>query len=357
MQTQTQHTQEIEQKALTPVVVRHEGVDWTLYQIDDGDAYIRDIDWAERLGYANPIDIRKLIRRLANAGRLGVIATVAKTSNSGGRPATEFYLTEAQALKVAARSETEFADAVLDELIRVYMAFRAGQLRQVSSVERPSGADLSLKELMAIFDARAEVLMDLRMGELTKQLDTVKQVLGVRSSIVQRIQVLEEQVAETNRRGRSIDQRPPDRDGEVWLSSGQMAAALGLSRSSFYVLLEDHPALRLHQRPDGYCRWPLYAMAEACAGLSSEGVLNLPRRGDRYLDAVRRWLEDPGAPGKHHLAQGTVTTDFILREVMREQVTRVGQTRVGMALAASGFKRMRCRDKQGDRHYYYRPRN
>lgn len=92
---------------------------------------IRDIDLGERLRYANPIDIRKLIRRLLSDGKLNdfeVFATVAKTSEQGGRPATEYWLSEAATLKIVAKSETAIADAILDDVIRVYMLARRGLL-------------------------------------------------------------------------------------------------------------------------------------------------------------------------------------------------------------------------------------
>jgi hypothetical protein len=40
----------------------------------------------------------------------------------------EYWLTEAQALKVSAKSETAIADQILDEVIRVFIAVRRGQL-------------------------------------------------------------------------------------------------------------------------------------------------------------------------------------------------------------------------------------
>lgn len=71
----------------------------TVTTIND-EARILDTDLAEALGYANPIDIRKLIRRHEGAlVALGFLATVANNHGGGrGRPAEAFYLTKKQAL-------------------------------------------------------------------------------------------------------------------------------------------------------------------------------------------------------------------------------------------------------------------
>ena len=90
---------------------------------------VRDTDLGERLGYDRPRDVRKLIERMEIAEKLKDVhrcATVAR----GAAPEvlTEYWLTEAQALKVAAKSETDVADALLDEMIRVFMLARRGLL-------------------------------------------------------------------------------------------------------------------------------------------------------------------------------------------------------------------------------------
>ncbi len=92
---------------------------------------VRDVDLAHRLVYRRPEKIRDLIRRLISDGKLNdveVFTTAGKTS--GGRPAREYWLTEAQALKVVAKSETAKADALLDEVIRVFMLAVDGLLPQ-----------------------------------------------------------------------------------------------------------------------------------------------------------------------------------------------------------------------------------
>lgn len=94
---------------------------------------VRDIDLAERLGYERPRKIRDLIERLCREGKLNDSELRPVVGRSGGRPAKEFWLTEAQALKVVAKSETAKADALLDEVIRVFILARKGLLPVVAA--------------------------------------------------------------------------------------------------------------------------------------------------------------------------------------------------------------------------------
>jgi site-specific DNA-cytosine methylase len=107
-----------------PSTAEHNGWKLLLSKQTGDEPRIRDIDLAEKLGYARPRDIRKLIERLLKDGRLKdvkVCATVAQTS--GGRPGKEYHLTRNQALKVAAHADTNIADIGMrmlrpDELAR-----------------------------------------------------------------------------------------------------------------------------------------------------------------------------------------------------------------------------------------------
>lgn len=89
---------------------------------------VRDIDLAERLGYERPRTIRDLVERLVREGKLNDSELRRVVRQTGGRPAEEIWLTEAQALKVVAKSETAKADALLDEVIRVFILARKGLL-------------------------------------------------------------------------------------------------------------------------------------------------------------------------------------------------------------------------------------
>lgn len=101
---------------------------WALRVGSDEEPRILDLDLAARLGFERPRDIRKLVSRMHSAGKLNgldVRATVAQTPK-GGRPGVEYWLPEASALKVIAKSDTRKADAILDEVIAVFIAARRG---------------------------------------------------------------------------------------------------------------------------------------------------------------------------------------------------------------------------------------
>lgn len=95
----------------------------------DDEPRIRDVDAAERLGYGRPRDVRKIIERIW-PGFAGLYVREAVETvpmpRGGSRKVTvrEAWLTEAQLLKVIARSETPVAETILDDMIAVYMAVR-----------------------------------------------------------------------------------------------------------------------------------------------------------------------------------------------------------------------------------------
>lgn len=120
-------------------IVRIDGWPIAKAGFDDGVPRIRDVDLAERLGYGRPADIRELVRRLIASKKLNEIALIRTVRKSGGRPAEEFWLTEEQALFVAARSETPRAVLILKAIIDVFMAARRdaeNKKREVNFLER-----------------------------------------------------------------------------------------------------------------------------------------------------------------------------------------------------------------------------
>lgn len=97
------------------------------HDLGDGEPRIRDVDAAVRLGFKQPRNIRQFIKRLWPEGGPTFRTTVMR-NGPGRRPAGEWWLTEAELLKLCARSETPIAEAVLDDMIRVYLAVRRGLL-------------------------------------------------------------------------------------------------------------------------------------------------------------------------------------------------------------------------------------
>lgn len=110
---------------------------WQLSVFDEeDDPLIRDVDLAVRLGYERPRDIRQLIDRLIKAGNLKEIKMRGAVQRIEIRPdvfreeiVNEYWLTQKQALKVIMRSDADLADAIQDEVIDVYVAYRQERLR------------------------------------------------------------------------------------------------------------------------------------------------------------------------------------------------------------------------------------
>lgn len=90
---------------------------------------VRDLDLAERLGFDRPRKIRELIlRHKDEIDGFGVCPTVGRTSGpKGGRPTTEYYLNEEQALLIATVSNAPAASVVRRALITTFVALRRGQ--------------------------------------------------------------------------------------------------------------------------------------------------------------------------------------------------------------------------------------
>ncbi|MBV5309354.1 hypothetical protein [Chromatium okenii] len=96
----------------------------------NGELRIRDIDLAERLGFADPRMIRKLIK--SNKEKLNgfsILYAVEIIHNGAGRPATEYYLDRQQSLFICMKSETDNAFDVQVDIIRVYDAHLSGKLQ------------------------------------------------------------------------------------------------------------------------------------------------------------------------------------------------------------------------------------
>lgn len=113
-------TESTEEAEHAPIVVNGYQV-----AVDGDEPRVRDIDLGERLGYERPRVIRDLIERLINDKKMNDVHHCRTVRRWPGQvaavPVTEYWLTEKQALKVVAKSETEIADAILDEVIDVFL--------------------------------------------------------------------------------------------------------------------------------------------------------------------------------------------------------------------------------------------
>lgn len=103
----------------------------------EGEVRIQDLRLAEALGFAYPVDIRKLIRRhKTKLERHGLIfATVAKFPGQSRGPAGKvFYLNERQAYRLCMVSDAPNAELVQDQMIEVFVAWRHGKLAWLQNV-------------------------------------------------------------------------------------------------------------------------------------------------------------------------------------------------------------------------------
>lgn len=105
----------------------------------NGEPRVHDLELAERLGFERPRKIRDIIQR--NHDKLlkfGVCPAVGRTSGElGGRPATEFYLNQKQAIFICMKSETEQAFDVQIEIVHVFDAYLTGDFILTNPAFRP----------------------------------------------------------------------------------------------------------------------------------------------------------------------------------------------------------------------------
>lgn len=113
---------------------------------------IHDLRLAEALGFQRPRAIRQvLVRNASELARYGeVSATIVATGPRGGRPSTEYWLNEGQALLICMFSETARAADVRQQLIEVFMAWRRGQLPPAPRPDQPDAFTAMAERLSAI---------------------------------------------------------------------------------------------------------------------------------------------------------------------------------------------------------------
>lgn len=96
---------------------------------EGGEVRVLDLTLAERLGYERPRKVRDLIKRhRAELEAMGNLLHRGAKSKGRGRPTTAFYLTQAQALFILAKSETARANIELAYVVEVFTQFQQGNL-------------------------------------------------------------------------------------------------------------------------------------------------------------------------------------------------------------------------------------
>lgn len=99
----------------------------------NGEPRVHDLHLAEKLGFDHPLNIRNIIKRNQDKLlKLGILSTAEKIHQGAGRPTSEFYLNQKQAIFICMKSETERAFDVQVEIVRVFDAYLSGDLKPVA---------------------------------------------------------------------------------------------------------------------------------------------------------------------------------------------------------------------------------
>ncbi|AWJ82708.1 hypothetical protein TSH58p_03750 [Azospirillum sp. TSH58] len=140
----------------------------------DGEPRVSDVILAERLGFGQPRDIRKLIERnRAELETYGEIcATVAQNTDpmGRGRPGKAYYLNEGQALVICALSRTPQAALVRRQIIEVFLAYRRGVLpvaeEQQQTIAHLAAELADLRQRVALIGAAPHIRAIFKGGYL-----------------------------------------------------------------------------------------------------------------------------------------------------------------------------------------------
>ncbi len=152
-------------------------------------ALVRDVELGHWLGYGRPRDVRKLVESIwPENKRPQSRATVARqrTRHGGEREYTvnEYWLTHAQALRVATRAETANADAVQEFIAKVFLAVARGMARRANPSN--DGVILELSQRLDALSAThaaersklSDTILKLEMRVLEMESDAAVGVIG-----------------------------------------------------------------------------------------------------------------------------------------------------------------------------------
>ncbi|MDR9811900.1 hypothetical protein [Rhizobium hidalgonense] len=101
----------------------------TLHTVD-AEPRIHDLELARRLGYGRPAKIRDLIKSKADElARYGILSALEKAPEAtGGRPTTEFFLNEGQAIRIATLADMVETPEVCEMVIKAYIEHRHSRI-------------------------------------------------------------------------------------------------------------------------------------------------------------------------------------------------------------------------------------
>lgn len=229
-----------------------DGKEFPVYRDSNGAEVMRDLDIAAALGLADLHKIRSLIKK--HMPELGeVSAHQAETPATGGRPAISYYLTEEQALYIAAKCRTKAATAQLKRLIAVYMEARKGN----------GGAAVAMAQGVPAPALRFEVgngdALEVAQYLITAMKTDRQRVDQIADRQTTQETALASNVTKTEQLGAKVDalsaKRSRSLDGVVHVSAVKVAAELGIQPLAFNRFVKARNIMRLLQRKDG--KWPL----------------------------------------------------------------------------------------------------
>lgn len=176
-------------------------------EFEDGQPRVRDLDLGEWLGYTRPIAIRLTIKRnLEEIEALGRVFTVKTRPETGGSEATEYWLTEEQAIAVCQLSQAMRAGQVRIMLRKMFVEYRRGALVPVTSdaVIQSLAWDRLATTLDRVAEscrANTHALMRIEVGQVatSHRLDNVE---GGLSTLAQQVDQVTRQVSQAAARGR-----------------------------------------------------------------------------------------------------------------------------------------------------------
>ncbi|MEE8657681.1 hypothetical protein CGLAMM_01185 [Acetobacteraceae bacterium EV16G] len=124
----------------------------------DGELRINDLLLAEMLGFAQPLNVRKLIRR--HAKYLAKIATISTVETvTRGQHGTEFFLTEEQASYIGMLSQTPQAAEGRIALIKAFRKIKQEvQAHRFETTSATAAALTKMTDLLATLTTRVEML-------------------------------------------------------------------------------------------------------------------------------------------------------------------------------------------------------
>lgn len=121
----------------------------------NGEHRIQDLQLAERLGFSQPRDIRKLIgRNLEKLNQISICATMAQIHEGAGRPTKAYYLNEKQSIFICMKADTVNAFEVQLEIIDVYAAYRHGNLVASEPAPAPETVELTKDGYIALLEGQ-----------------------------------------------------------------------------------------------------------------------------------------------------------------------------------------------------------